>query len=365
MNLPDFDPLASTHGSYGHEFELSELAKYADEYSAERKVRAVVQVGHFGTPWAWQGSQPRLMVFWRKLDRPRIERTKHVQLEFWPVEELERWNSQNSQNSQNSESNQIDCSMHQLSPALLGQLATGRALYDPAKLYGRMQRRLQHWSPEQWQSYRKYLLQQARSRQSELLESCENVGGRFSSSSASSVFVAPSTFPILALVKSRQIAVNWLYPALLSFANVAGVTSVAGQVHMWPTFEWRLPHVWRMQLGLSFPKIIAGFERLYAFDHEAEAKRVLQASRGMGLLATEQQARLAIQAGYYDGAVRYLRDRSAQTHLSDIENWACLGDRRREKLSTLLGVTRAPLGAAALEVLDVLLGGLAELVSLH
>jgi hypothetical protein len=96
-------------------------------------------------------------------------------------------------------------------------------------------------------------------------------------------------------------------------------------------------------------------ETLYAFGGDVEARRVLLATRGLGLVEQERRARAAFQAGYYDGAVRYLRDEAARTHRADLHAWTHLSSARRDKLGTLLGVSRAPLGPAALEVAGDLL----------
>jgi hypothetical protein len=87
---------------------------------------------------------------------------------------------------------------------------------------------------------------------------------------------------------------------------------------------------------------------------------VLLATRGLNLLAQEKRARAAFGAGYYDGAVRYLRDETARTHRADLTGWAHLSGARRERLSTLLGLERSPLGPTALQVAEQLLEDVRE-----
>ena len=55
-----------------------------------------------------------------------------------------------------------------------------------------------------------------------------------------------------------------------------------------------------------------------------------------------------------------LRDEAARTHRADLARWSHLSSARREKLGTLLGVTRAPLGPAALNITEDLLEAVQE-----
>ena len=75
----------------------------------------------------------------------------------------------------------------------------------------------------------------------------------------------------------------------------------------------------------------------------------------LGLTEQERKARAAFQAGYYDGAVRLLRDETARLHRADLGAWNHLSAARREKLGRLLGISRAPLGPAALHLAAELL----------
>ena len=70
---------------------------------------------------------------------------------------------------------------------------------------------------------------------------------------------------LLVLADVREIALNLLYPALLT------------HLHLWPEFEVRLPHAWRAAAGLRFPKAIYRLEQLYAFGGQEEARRALVA----------------------------------------------------------------------------------------
>ena len=96
-------------------------------------------------------------------------------------------------------------------------------------------------------------------------------------------------------------------------------------------------------------------EQLYGFGGREEARAVLLATRGLKMLPQEKLARAAFEAGYYDGAVRYLRDEAYGLHRTDIARWSHLSGMRQSKLGTLLGMTRSPLGPAALKVIEELL----------
>ena len=53
--------------------------------------------------------------------------------------------------------------------------------------------------------------------------------------------------------------------------------------------------------------------------------------------------------------MRYLRDEATRTHRADLERWTYLSSARRDKLGLLIGVTRSPLGPAALALAGDLL----------
>ncbi|THF84827.1 hypothetical protein E7T09_19530 [Deinococcus sp. KSM4-11] len=285
-----------------------------ERLSADRKVRAVAQAGSYGTDFAWVGSQPTFVVFERDILSPRSETRAGITVERYPYPKLEEWRDWDAARAE----------------APLATLATSRVAYDPTGHYGRIQRMLWTLSGSQLAAHREELLSTAGSRLDAARRAYTGPGHGVQEQ-------------LLALADAREIALTLLYPALLT------------RLHLWPEFEIRLPHAWRASAGLTFPKAVYRLEALYAFGGETEARRVLLATRGLGLLEQERRARTAFQAGYYDGAVRYLRDETARTHRADLHAWTHLTSARREKLGTLLGVSRAPLGPAALELAGELL----------
>ena len=293
--------------------------RVSDRLVADRKVRAVAQAGSFGTEFAWEGSRPLFVTFERGLQSPHTESRSGVTVERFPYEKLEAWRDWETARQE----------------APLALLATSRVAYDPTGFYGRIQRNLWNLSESQLAAYRSDLVFQAE----ELL--AESVSTRTGPGHGAGE-------QLLALADARDMALKLLYPALLTW------------LHAWPEFEIRLPHAWRAVAGLRFPKAVYRLENLYGFGGEAEARRVLLATRGLGLVEQERLARAAFQAGYYDGAVRYLRDETARMHRSDLERWGFISSTRRDKLGTLLGVTRSPLGPAALNLVSELIEDVRE-----
>ncbi|GBF03983.1 hypothetical protein DAERI_010155 [Deinococcus aerius] len=288
--------------------------KVQDRLVADRKVRAVAQAGSYGTDDAWAGSVPTLVAFERGLLSPQTEARAGVTVQRYPYEKLEQWRD-------------WDVAREEAPVALL---ATSRVVYDPTGHYGRIQRTLWNLNEERLAAHREDLLGQAAARLD----------------SARRTYTGPghgAQEQLLALAEAREVAVSLLYPALLT------------HIHGWPEFEIRLPHAWRASAGLRFPKAVYRLDGLYGFGGEDEARRVLLATRGLGLVEQEKRARAAFQSGYYDGAVRYLRDETARTHRADLDRWTYLSSARRDKLGTLLGVTRSPLGPAALALAGELL----------
>lgn len=293
--------------------------RISDRLVADRKVRAVAQAGSFGTEFAWSGSRPLFVTFERGLSSPQVETRGGVTIERFPYDRLEAWRDWETARQE----------------APLALLATSRIAYDPTGFYGRIQRTLWNLSASQLAAQRSDLLFQAEELLRSSVAAYTGVGHGVQEQ-------------LLALADARDIALRLLYPALLT------------HLHAWPEFEIRLPHAWRAVAGLRFPKAVYRLENLYGFGGEAEARRVLLATRGLGLLEQERLARSAFQAGYYDGAVRYLRDESARLHRRDLERWSFLSSARRDKLGTLLGVTRSPLGPAALDLVHTLLEDVRE-----
>jgi len=287
---------------------VQESEKIAERLIADRKVRALAVIGSHGTDEQWQGSVPTLLTFERGLLSPHAEVRAGVRLERLPYEKLDAWRDWDTAQAE----------------APLSRLATGRVLYDPTGNFGRIQRMLLGLSPERRALYREELLHAA----GERLGSVTFTAGRGASMSEQ----------LTALVTAREVAMTQLYPALLSRLN------------RWPESEVRLPHVWRAVAGLRFPRSVYSLERLYAFGGHDEARRCLLATRGLGLVEEERRARAAFNVGYYDGAVRLLRDETARTHRTDLDRWAQLSSARQAKLSTLIGLERSPLGPTALEI---------------
>ncbi|CAM3606087.1 hypothetical protein DEFR109230_04860 [Deinococcus frigens] len=297
-----------------HPPERQSPERVGERLVADRKVRAVAQAGSHGTELAWAGSHPTFVTFERDLLSPQTETRAGVSVERFPFAKLEAWRDWDTARAE----------------APLALLATSRVLYDPTGHYGRIQRTLWNLSASQRAVYRAELL---------------NLAAQ-GLSAARAAHTGPGhgvQEQLLALADARNLALNLLYPALLT------------RLHAWPEFEIRLPHAWRAAAGLRFPKAIYRLEQLYAFGGQEEARRALLATRGLGLLAQERRARTAYAAGYYDGALRYLRDETALVWRADLARWSSLSSARREKLGTLLGVTRAPLGPAALNLAEELL----------
>ncbi|MFC4453244.1 hypothetical protein [Deinococcus sonorensis] len=279
-----------------------------DRLVADRKVRALAAAGSYGTELAWAGSVPTFVTFERGLLSAQSELRAGLLALRFPYDQLERWR---------------DWEVAQ-TEAPLALIATSRLIYDPTGHYGRLQKMLWNLSSERLAVYREDLLGQA----GQQLDDAARTLGRGSG--------VPEQ--VSALVRAREVALGLLYPALLT------------HLPAWPELEVRLPYAWRATAGLRFPRSVYGLERLYAFGGEEEARRVLLATRGLGLVDQEKRARAAFQSGYYDGAVRLLRDEAARVHPDDLARWTSLSGARRERLSTLIGLTRSPLGPTALEI---------------
>lgn len=303
--------------------------KLQERLIADRKVRALAVVGSYGTDTQWQGSVPTLLTFERGLLSAQAETRAGVRLERLPYEHLERWRDWDAAQAE----------------APLSLLATARLLYDPTGNFGRIQRMLLGLGPERLALYRQELLDQAETRLNEARAKLQR-GQDGQRSSAGQRGNVPEQ--LLALVTAREVALGLLYPALLS------------RLHLWPESEVRLPHFWRVVAGLRFPRSVYSLERLYAFGGLEEARRCLLATRGLGLVEPERRARAAFTVGYYDGAVRLLRDEAASRHRADLERWPLLSPARQSKLSQLIGLERSPIGPTALDIADALLEDVRE-----
>lgn len=279
------------------------------------KVRVIAQVGSFGTPVAWSGSIPSLMVFEKDRSKHLYDLQHDLNLLRFPFKQLEDW-----QDWENAK--------HPKTP--LAILSTSRIIHDPTQKLQQVQEMLAALSTEQLTKYREDLLSFAEKRLQKAIRAHTGPGHG-------------AQDQLLALITARDIAVTQLYPALLTY------------LHLWPLHEIRLPYSWRATVGLYYPKAIYQLEHLYGFGNQAEARHVLLATRGLDMVEEERRARNAHQAGYFDGAVRYLRDVTAMKHQEDLKRWTHISSGRREKLSVLLGITRSPLGPAALETVQSLI----------
>lgn len=296
---------------------MEPLEQIAQRLRAERRVRALAEAGSVGTPSAWAGSTPTLLSFERGLgssehEVPLRETEAGVLRLRFPYESLEAW--------QDWEALRV--------AGPLGLLAHCRPVYDPGGALGRLQRRLQALTPPQRADFRADLLDQAETR----LAAAQRLIGVGSGAAVQ----------LLVLTDVRRLAVECLYPALLSWRHLWA----AG----WPDGGVRLPHLWRAQVGLAFPRAVDHLDQLYGFGGEREARRVLLATRGLNLVQAEKRARLAVQVGYFDGAVRFVRDAAAQVWRGDLERWPYLSSARQDKLVTLLGAEISPLGPVAAEL---------------
>ncbi len=300
---------------------MEPLEQIAQRLSTERRVRALAEAGSARTPNAWAGSVPTLLSFERGLIRPGTEfplretEAGVVRLRF-PYESLEVWQ---------------DWPLLQTSGSL-GLLAQCRPIYDPSGSLGSVQRTLQSLTLPQRADFRAGLIEQAETR----LAAAQHLLGPAASSGS-----GPAA-QLLVLADVRRLAVECLYPALLSWRHLWAAGGPDGGV--------RLPHVWRAQVGLAFPRAVNRLDQLYGFGGEREARRVLLATRGLNLVQAEKRARLAAQVGYFDGAVRFVRDAAAQLWRGDLERWAYLSSARQDKLVTLLGAQTSPLGPVAAEL---------------
>lgn len=308
---------------WGRKHTLNELAqraeKMAEKLISDRRVRAVAAAGSFDTDDAWSGSIPTFVAFERGVSSVQDDTRTSIRVIRFPYEQLERWREWDEIRSE----------------APLGLLATSRALYDPTGYFARIQRQLWNLSDERRADWREETL---RSVSEEL-------------TAAKQSFRAGGAGPaeqITALGEARRWATEQLYPALLTHAG------------LWPEFELRLPHAWRAAAGLKFPKSVYLLEQLYGFGGRDEARAALLATRGLKMMTQEKQARAAAEAGYYDGTVRFLRDETYLHHREDIARWPHLSGMRQNKLSVLLGITRSPLGPAALKVAEELIGAVRE-----
>ena len=290
----------------------------AEKLIADRRMRAVAAAGSFDTEQSWAGSVPTFLVFERGVLSLQDDLRSGVRVIRFPYEKLEDWRDWDAARTE----------------APLGRLASSRVLYDPTGNFARIQRQLWALSEERRADWRE-----------ETLRSVAEELGRVKASFRGGAGPAEQ---IAALGEARIWASAQLYPALLTHAG------------LWTQSDLRLPHAWRAAAGLPFPRAVYWLEQLYGFGGREEARAALLATRGLKMLPQEKLAHTAFDAGYYDGAVRFLRDQTYALHRADIARWPHLSGVRQTKLSTLLGITRSPLGPAALKVVEELITAVRE-----
>jgi hypothetical protein len=279
--------------------EKNWATNWADQYSQKRAVRGLAVVD--------DPLEPTLLSFEREnIQKPEIlppsgfSRFSYAQLEAWKT-----W-----------ETAQLEAPLH-----LLGNMTV---LYDPTGFLVRIQKMLQDLEPTQLYPYQKRVLSSARVRLQQAQKQRSQPGHQLEQQ-------------IESLVLARGLLRNHLYPALFSRHKI------------W--FESRLhfPESLRQIGAISQPKAVYQLEGLYGFGGESLAKKLIQATRGLSMTGVEKAANRALERGYYDGVVMFLRDHAAQARAEDIGNWRHLSHARQQRLTLLLGLEHCPLGVVALE----------------
>ncbi len=294
---------------------LPDLSQQLSQWQHERRVRAVARCLVDAAPH-WAGSREVVLVFERRAQTALVAGTLTL-----PFEALEGALAAAGEGP------------GALEP--LNRLAAGYGLpsgwwlnvdvlYDPGRVLERLIRL--NFTAAEWQRYSQNL---GHSAQQQLHQRAVRSGDA----------------PLQGLLLARRVALHGAYPALSAVATV----------RRWPHQGVRLTHHWRADFALIAPRALSLLERLYGFGGEHEARALLLALRGMGMLPVEREARLAVQAGYYDGAARLIRDETARHHAADLGRWLHLAPARRERLSILLGLERSSLGTSALEIASDLL----------
>ncbi|GGJ40364.1 hypothetical protein [Deinococcus roseus] len=252
-----------------------------------RSVRAVAQVGSAGTPLAWAGSLPQLLVVDRKVQTPTREMQDGMVLHLFPYAALEEG---------------------QLPVALL---AEARIVYDPTRLLTRQASHLPAADPKTLQKSARALLDRIQlNRQPDFIQ---------------------------ALFVARQVFLENVLPMHLSPAQ-----------HF--VSDCRFPEYLQNRLSLTQPRVLSALNELFALRHPEEASLLLAATRGLSLTQQEKRARIANEAGFAQGSIFYLRQESTRIHQEALKQWAHLPAPRRERLSQLWGLERSPLGWVAVNL---------------
>lgn len=281
-----------------------ELETQLQRFQEQRTVRALGQLGSYGTAQAWFGSRPLIWVAERKREHAELQVQAEVSYLRWPMSALEQAIKQ----------------PERLSLTEVATLAELRISYDPSQTVQRLQAQL----PMLWT----HVIKRSRA---EMRIAWQQ---RYQH-----VAQKPAIRALQEVVWARDFAQRWCYPLILA-QQQQSVHSVS-----------RYPEYIQHLLSLSQPKAVHLLHTLYGFAGADQAKALLLASRGLGLGAAEKQAQLAFQHGYYHGVVYLLRTATAQHYAEHLVNWNHFGNYKREKLSALLGFEQCPLGEAMLEQL--------------
>ncbi|MBB6099270.1 hypothetical protein HNR42_002708 [Deinobacterium chartae] len=294
------------------------LEAWLASYQERRSVRGLAWSGSQGTDLSWRGAVRVLLSFERRLEAETREALHfpegEVLLRRFPYEHLEEWRD-------------WQLALREAPVALLADM---RPLYDPTGNLARIRRMLDALEGPDLADYRTDLLRRAH-------EDLSAWRKRLSQ---------PARHPaeqIRGLLRARELATGLLYPALLSLSG------------SFLESDLRYPERLRAAALLRFPRAVYLLDPLYGFGGEAEARHILQATRGLGLGDAERRAREALEAGFFDGAVFFLRQESARGRDADLRDWNHLPHARRERLSLLWGLERCPLGPAALQLAETLL----------
>lgn len=262
------------------------------ETMERRSVRAVARVGSFDGPHPWAGSIPQLLVVDRKVTEPTRELRNGVVFHQFPYEVLE------------------------IGGFPVGLLAEARIDYDPTRMLHRQKHSMATMDARllKEQAF-KILKDLPLNRQPDLIQ---------------------------ALMVAREVFLSHVVP-----------------LHMAPEqmfiSECRYPEHLQNRLSLSAPRILGALDELFALRHPEEAPGLLAATRGLSLTQQEKRARVAVEAGFRQGSIFYLRQESTRVHREALKQWSHLPAARRERLSQLWGLEHAPLGWVAVNLVRDLL----------
>ena len=299
------------------------IQTYLQTHSSRREVRAIALVHPLTTPLEGQFQKPRLLSFERRIDTSTEEETPDLCVVRYPFEALERWREWDALERE----------------APLHWVSRLEPLYDPADGLKRVARVFSSLEPKILKKHARNQLEGAKKQLEDWKRRMDRPDHR-------------SSEQILALVRARTLLRTHLFPALLSRKGV------------WFESKWGYPELLRDLALLEAPRAVYALDHLYGFSGEDEAKRLIPATRGLGLSGAEREAKRALEGAYFDGAVMFLRDETAKRRAEDLSNWTHLSDSRRERLSLLLGLERSPLGLVALAAAESVLLEVERLVLL-